>query len=208
MPPVTPPDTLLRRLKLAGLADTLRRLASAGRRDFYEGEIAAAIAKDIHAIGGVLGPEDLAQYRARIVVPTECDYRGATIALAPRLTAGPSMAWALARLADRRFERGGPHADAFVAYAEALREAYAQRLQTMGESEGPRPVEHDPSQRHRPRRQHGGPHADAALGVRQQGRPARHGHPDEQRRHVVRSAPRRTEFASARQTAAHQTCAR
>ena len=139
MPPVTPPDTPLRRLKLAGLAESLRRLARAGCRDFYEGEIAAAIAKDIHAMGGVLAPEDLGQYRARIVAPTQCDYRGATVALAPRLTAGPSMAWALARLADRRFERGGPHADAFVAYAEALREAYAQRLQSMGESEGRAP---------------------------------------------------------------------
>jgi len=134
MPPVSPPDAPLRRLKLSGLADTLRRLARAGRRDFYEGEIAAAIAKDVRALGGVLGPDDLKQYRARIVAPTECDYRGAKIALAPQLTAGPSMAWALGRLAERRFERGGPRADAFVAYAEVLREAYAQRLRTMGES--------------------------------------------------------------------------
>jgi gamma-glutamyltranspeptidase/glutathione hydrolase len=134
MPPVTPPDAPLRRLKLAGLADTLRRLSSAGRRDFYEGEIAAAIAKDIRAMGGVLGLEDLKQYRARITAPIECDYRGATIALAPRLTAGPSMAQALGRLAERRFDPGGPRADAFVAYAETLREAYAQRLRTMGDS--------------------------------------------------------------------------
>src|SRR6266446_7165312 len=139
MPPVTPPDAPLRRLKLAGLADTLRRLARAGRRDFYEGEIAAAIAKDVSAMGGVLGAEDLKQYRARIAAPTECDYRGATMALAPQLTAGPSMAWALGRLAHRRFERGGPHADAFAAYAEVLREAYAQRLQTMGESQASAP---------------------------------------------------------------------
>jgi gamma-glutamyltranspeptidase/glutathione hydrolase len=139
MPPVTPPDAPFNRIRLAGLAGTLRRLASAGRRDFYEGEIAAAIAKDIHAMGGVLGPEDLGQYRARIAAPMECDYRGATLALAPQLTAGPSMAWALGRLANRRFEREGPHADAFVAYAEALREAYAQRLQTMGESQARAP---------------------------------------------------------------------
>jgi len=134
MPPVTPPDAPLRRLKLAGLADTLRRLSSAGRRDFYEGEIAAAISKDIRAMGGVLGLEDLKQYRARITAPIECDYRGATIALAPRLTAGPSMAQALGRLAGRRFDPGGPRADAFVAYAETLREAYARRLRTMGDS--------------------------------------------------------------------------
>src|SRR5256886_4710448 len=85
-------------------------------------------------MGGVLGLEDLKQYRARIAAPIECDYRGATIALAPQLTAGPSMAWALGRLTPRKFKPGGPQADAFVAYAEALREAYAQRLRTMGES--------------------------------------------------------------------------
>jgi len=133
MPPVTPPDAPPRRLKLAGLADTLRRLARAGRRDFYEGEIAESIAKDIGAMGGVLGAEDLRQYRARVVAPIECDYRGAKLALAPQLTAGTSMAWTLGRLAERKLERG-PDAGAFVAYAEALREAYARRLQTMGES--------------------------------------------------------------------------
>lgn len=134
MPPVTPADAPLDRLKLAGLSDTLRRLARAGRRDFYEGEIAASIARDVSAMGGVLGAEDLRQYRARVAVPIECDYRGARISLAPQLTAGPSMAWTLVRLAGRRFEPHGPRADAFVAYAETLREAYAQRLQTMGES--------------------------------------------------------------------------
>jgi gamma-glutamyltranspeptidase/glutathione hydrolase len=139
MPPVTPPDAPLRRIKLGGLADTLRRLSRAGHRDFYEGEIAAAIAKDIRELGGVLGPEDLKQFRARIAAPLECDYRGAKIALAPQLTAGPSMAWTLGRLAHRKFKPGGPHADAFVAYAEVLREAYAQRLRTMGESEGRTP---------------------------------------------------------------------
>src|SRR5258707_3948973 len=72
MPPLTPPDAPLRRLKLAGLAESLRRLARAWRRDFYEGEIGAAIAKDIRDVSGVLGLEDLRQYRARIVAPTEC----------------------------------------------------------------------------------------------------------------------------------------
>ncbi len=134
MPPVTPQDAPLRRLQLAGLADTLRRLARSGRRDFYEGEIADSIARDVRAMGGVLAAEDLRKYRARVVEPIECEYRGAKFSLAPQLTAGPSMAWALRRLAERRFEPGGPRADAFVAYAEVLREAYAQRLKAMGES--------------------------------------------------------------------------
>src|SRR5215471_2365678 len=45
-PPVTTPGTPLERLKLRGLADTMRQLAAAGRRDFYEGKIAAGIVRD------------------------------------------------------------------------------------------------------------------------------------------------------------------
>ena len=133
-PPVTAPGAPLERLKLTGLADTLRRLARAGRRDFYEGEIAKSIANDIKAMGGILAADDLKNYRARIVAPLETEYRGARLALAPGLTAGPSLVRALSALGDMRFQTGGPRADAFIAYAKVLRDTYAERLQTMGET--------------------------------------------------------------------------
>ena len=133
-PPVTAPGASLEWLKLKGLAGTLRQLADAGQRDFYEGGIAAAIAKDVKAMGGTLGLEDLRSYRARVVAPLTADYRGVQFSLAPALTAGPSMARALNGLRSLRFHRGGPHADAFIAYAQSLREAYAERLATMGET--------------------------------------------------------------------------
>jgi len=133
-PPVTAPGAPLERLKLSGLADTLRRLARAGRRDFYEGEIAANIIHDINEMGGILAAGDLKNYRARIVAPFETEYRDARLALAPGLTAGPTMQRALSALSDTRFHAGGPHADAFVAYAKVLRDAFAERLQTMGET--------------------------------------------------------------------------
>jgi gamma-glutamyltranspeptidase/glutathione hydrolase len=133
-PPVTAPGASLERLKLKGLAATLKRLASAGRRDFYEGEIAASIVKDVKAMGGILGAQDLRSFHARIVDPLIADYRGMQFALAPGLTAGPSMQGALAGLGVKRFRRNGPHADAFIAYAEVLRKAYSVRLSTMGET--------------------------------------------------------------------------
>lgn len=133
-PPVTAPGAPLERLKLTGLADTLRRLARAGRRDFYEGEIAANIINDIKEMGGILAAGDLKNYRARIVAPLETEYRGARLALAPGLTAGPSIQRAFSALGDTRFQTGGPHADAFVAYAKVLRDVFAERLQTMGET--------------------------------------------------------------------------
>jgi len=136
-PPVTPAG-VPQRLMLTGLADTLRRLARAGPRDFYEGEIAQAIVADMRALGGVIDAVDLAQYRARVVEPTALDYRGCALALAPSLTAGPSMARTLAGLAQRRFSGQAPDAQAFMAYAHELRAAFDERLRTMGDETDPR----------------------------------------------------------------------
>ena len=133
-PPVTAPGAPFERLKLKGLAATLKRLASAGRRDYYEGEIAAAIVKDLKAMGGVLDAADLRAYRARVVDPLLAEYRGVQFALAPGLTAGPSMLRALNGLRGLRFRRNGPHADAFVACADVLRQAFMERLESMGET--------------------------------------------------------------------------
>jgi gamma-glutamyltranspeptidase/glutathione hydrolase len=133
-PPVTAPGAPLERLKLTGLAATLAQLARAGRRDFYEGEIAAAIVKDAKAAGGFIDAADLRAYHARVVAPLETDYHGARFALAPGLTAGPSMAYALDQLRKTRFRRNGPQADAFIAYANALRQAYSERLAAMGDT--------------------------------------------------------------------------
>ena len=133
-PPVTAAGAPLERLKLTGLAATLRRLAQGGRRDYYEGAIAADIVKDIKALGGIVAAEDLKRYRARIVAPHEAEYHGAQFALAPGLSAGPAMAGAL-RALDRMNVRGnGPGAEAFVAYASVLREAYSERLATAGDT--------------------------------------------------------------------------
>jgi gamma-glutamyltranspeptidase/glutathione hydrolase len=85
-------------------------------------------------MGGCLALEDLKSYRARIVQPIEAKYRNAQFALAPGLTAGPTMRRALARLEEAKLRTGGPHADAFLAYARVLREVYAERLATMGET--------------------------------------------------------------------------
>src|SRR3954468_13012696 len=134
-PAVTPPGTPLLRLKLKGLADTMRKLQRNGPRDYYEGEVANLIAKDIAALGGIIDARDLKNYHARIVAPLEVDYRGARIAFAGGLTAGPTMAQVLRTLGRHKFKSGKPDADAFVAYAQALREAYADRLQTMGETD-------------------------------------------------------------------------
>jgi gamma-glutamyltranspeptidase/glutathione hydrolase len=135
LPPVTQPGAPLERLKLTGLADTLRTLAKNGPRDFYEGEIARALVKDFAAGGSVIDAEDLKNYHARVVAPLELDYHGVKLNLPGGLTAAPTFAKVLGALKGKRFGPGKPGADTFVAYAEALREAYAERLATMGDQE-------------------------------------------------------------------------
>lgn len=58
---------------------TLARLAQAGWRDFYEGEIGRAIADQVQAAGGILTRDDLARYHPRVTEPLSVDYHGARV---------------------------------------------------------------------------------------------------------------------------------
>ena len=118
-------------LDMGNLADTLAHLATAGRRDFYEGDIAAKIAADMKAGDGFLAADDLAAYKAHWTKPTAHERAGATIHLLPGLNAGPTFANALGRLpAD--LGKGVTDGAAFAAYAQALAGSYRHRLETMG----------------------------------------------------------------------------
>ena len=133
MAPAPGADPVPPRLVLGRLAATLRHLAEAGPRDFYEGAVARAIAADMAAAGGRLSADDLAGYRAEIVDPLEIAYRGAAVAAAPGLTAGPTLARVLGLLAGGLAEPAGPpDAAAYAAFAAALETAYRERLSGSG----------------------------------------------------------------------------
>ena len=132
LPDGLPPVPEQAHLPLPHLAGTLERLAAAGPRDLYEGEVGRALVRDVQAAGGVLAGEDLARYRARLVDPLGVDYAGHQIRVPAGLTAGPTLTDALARIAGR-IPRGSPGPEAFVAWAEALMAAYEARLGTLGD---------------------------------------------------------------------------
>jgi gamma-glutamyltranspeptidase / glutathione hydrolase len=134
LPPICPPELDSTSLSLGHLAQTLERLAEAGADDFYEGGIARSITADARVGGGALSAEDLARCRARIVPSLDIPYRRVTFQAAPGMTAGPTLAGILRRLAERRFA-DTLDADYFEALVEALRHAYAERLDGMGDVE-------------------------------------------------------------------------
>ena len=132
LPDGLPPVPDQGHLPMPRLADTLAHLAAAGPRDLYQGQLAQALVRDIRTAGGVLAADDLAGYRARLVDPLSIDHAGHTIHTPGGLTAGPTLADALSRIAGR-IRQGQPGPEAFVAWAEALMAAYEVRLRTMGD---------------------------------------------------------------------------
>lgn len=122
------------RIDMASMAPSLQEIAERGPRALYEGDLAAALAKDVEAKGGSLRLADLKAYEAEWQEPLSFAYRKARFHVTPRLTAGPTIADAFARL-EQGFTPGArPDGAAFAAYVAALKGAYARRLAGDGDT--------------------------------------------------------------------------
>jgi gamma-glutamyltranspeptidase / glutathione hydrolase len=117
---------------MGGLPLTLRRLAEAGARDFYEGEIAAALVSDLQAAGSVISAGDLASYRPNIQLALAVPYRGATVCLSHGFSGGPTFARALRQIEETLDPGEGVTAATYLAWASALSDAYSYRLANHG----------------------------------------------------------------------------
>ncbi|WP_420414003.1 gamma-glutamyltransferase [Roseibium sp.] len=119
-------------------ADTLAHLAEAGARDFYHGDIALALAKDVQAKGGSLSVEDLGAYQAVLQTPKSIRYRDARWHVTPGFTAGPTLE-RTCELLQTAFVPHGVEPDGTVmsAYAKSIQTANAERMATMGDQEDP-----------------------------------------------------------------------
>lgn len=119
-------------LAMGRLSRTLERLAHAGPRDFYEGEIANALVFDMQEAGGLLTAADLAGYQVEIRPARAIPHRGALIHLTEAYSGGPTFARALGRTAGTLDPGLGVTAPAYCAWAAALAEAFAHRLEHLG----------------------------------------------------------------------------
>ena len=77
------------------LTQTLDRLAAAGWRDFYVGQIGHTIADCVQTRGGILTLEDMTAFAPRISDPLTAAYRGATVHTATAPNGGFSVLDAL-----------------------------------------------------------------------------------------------------------------
>mgnify|MGYP006219011403 FL=1 len=120
------------------LTKTLKHLAEAGPRDFYEGRLASTLVEDISRCGGILSREDLEKYQAKLVEPLVREYRNTRLHVHPELNAGSTLLKALSLLKQPLETEKAASAEAFLAIAEALDQVYQERLETMGDVPGGR----------------------------------------------------------------------
>lgn len=135
LPPVAPYQGSPGFFRLGALAETLERLAQAGLRDFYEGEVAHSIAADVAEMGGVLSAEDLAGCRARFLPAVSVPWRGRTLHLSAGLTAAPTFRRVLALMEDADWSGAAPSTAWHLHFARAMQTAYAERLAGLGDAE-------------------------------------------------------------------------
>jgi gamma-glutamyltranspeptidase/glutathione hydrolase len=119
-----------KRLDQSRMADSLGILARDGARALYDGDLGAAMARDVQDKGGSLRRQDLVDYRAAFHDPLVVPYRDALFHVMPGLTAGPTFADTMTRLQAHKLD---DIPVAVSAYADALRDAYSARLAGMGD---------------------------------------------------------------------------
>jgi gamma-glutamyltranspeptidase/glutathione hydrolase len=136
-PPAVVSDPIIR-LRNPALARTLGTLAAEGPEALYRGALGRALIEDIRAAGGCVSLEDLARCEALTKAPRVIKHRGRAVHVLPELSGGPTTADAFAHL-DAHWtpsRKDTLDADAFMAIAAALQQAWAKRFATMGDSAG------------------------------------------------------------------------
>lgn len=129
--PYTPGEVF----KQPELAATLERIASKGAADFYTGETARLLAKQMAAHGGLVSMQDLAAYQAKRREPLTGQYQGYQIITAPPPSAGGIGVLQMMEMLEKTgYASNGPDSAKAVHYeAEVMRRFYADRSAYLGD---------------------------------------------------------------------------
>lgn len=119
------------------LAATLRRIAEQGVKGFYEGKTADLIVAEMVRGGGLITHEDLKNYRAEIRTPVHGTYRGYDIySMSPPSSGGTHIVQILNILEGYPLAESGLNsARSIHLMAEAMKRAYADRAQYLGDTD-------------------------------------------------------------------------
>jgi gamma-glutamyltranspeptidase/glutathione hydrolase len=117
------------------LARTLGRIEKLGAADFYEGETARLLARDMAAHGGLITEADLKMYAVHEREPLTGSYHGYTIVTAPPPSSGGvGILQMLGMLDGTGYEKSGAGSAGVVHYmTETMRRYFADRSEHLGD---------------------------------------------------------------------------
>jgi gamma-glutamyltranspeptidase/glutathione hydrolase len=117
------------------LAQTLQRIATNGAKEFYEGQTATRFAQEMAKHGGLISLADLKAYTAIERTPLQGAYKGYTVITAPPSSSGGiALLEMLGILEGTGYEKAGAGSASAIHYqAEAMRRAYADRNEYIGD---------------------------------------------------------------------------
>lgn len=125
------------RVPLGNLSSTYRTLQREGPESYYSGSLAERIASDLESVGSKIRKRDLEEYEAYVDEPLVTKYRSNTLVAPRRRSAGPTLERTVVEL-ERRLNpvgRDAPNSDDYQAYVQTLLDAYAYRLENLGDGE-------------------------------------------------------------------------
>lgn len=115
------------------LASTLNAIAERGNNGFYAGKIAEQLVDGVNAAGGIWSLDDLATYKVLEREPVRGEYRGITVTTAaPPSSGGVALIEMLNMLAGYDLA-GMNRADRVHVIVEAMRRAYRDRAEYLGD---------------------------------------------------------------------------
>lgn len=122
-------------LKQPELAQTLARIQKQGAREFYTGKTAQLIAEDMRRNNGLMTQEDLKNYQPKEREPLRGTYRGHEIlSMPPPSSGGIVLLQVLNMLEPFDLQKmGWNSAEKYHVLAEAMRRAFADRAEYMGD---------------------------------------------------------------------------
>ena len=119
------------------LAATFERLQRVGPNEFYEGETARLIVADMKRNNGLMTMEDLRGYVAKERAPVRGNYRGHEVISMPPPSSGGAVLIQMLNILEgfdlQKLEASS--SDRYHLMAEAMRRAFADRAEYMGDSD-------------------------------------------------------------------------
>ncbi len=124
-------------LRQPELANTFTRLQKNGMAEFYQGETARLLVADMQQHNGLITLEDLANYRVKERLPLRTTYRGYEIISMPPPSSGGAVLMEILNILEGYDLKamGWASAEKYHVMAEAMRRAFADRAEYMGDSD-------------------------------------------------------------------------